>query len=235
MKRPLSILFLLLLVCAASIFVGCKSGVAAGDLTQREKQIISNSAEVMYVLDLSNKDDEAVLRTPSEYFSIATLKSEEFKTLSRKMMATVQSEQQGGVGIAAPQVGINKKVIIVCRTDKDGEPFEVYPNIDIIDYQGEQVGGPEGCLSVPPYRGTVKRYQHITISYINPSTYEKVEEDVEGYAAVIFQHECDHLQGVLYVDRADTVYVNDSWKQERLQYSEQGLYTKPSWEEEILK
>ena len=52
-----------------------------------------------------------------------------------------------------------------------------------------------------------------------------VTEQVEGYSAIIFQHECDHLDGILYTDRADTVYVNEAWAAEREQFS----YQKPDW------
>ena len=74
---------------------------------------------------------------------------------------------------------------------------------------GEIVSGPEGCLSVPGLRGLVKRHSKIGISYTDISTLERVDEEVEGFTAVIFQHECDHLDGILYIDRADSVFVSD--------------------------
>ena len=74
---------------------------------------------------------------------------------------------------------------------------------------GEIVTGPEGCLSVPGLRGLVKRHSKIGISYTDLASKERVAEEVEGFTAVIFQHECDHLDGILYIDKADSVYVSD--------------------------
>ena len=67
--------------------------------------------------------------------------------------------------------------------------------------RGTMEPGPEGCLSVPGRRGEVLRYRDIDISYISPETLQTVTERVEGFTAVIFQHECDHLDGVLYIDK----------------------------------
>ena len=86
------------------------------------------------------------------------------------------------------------------RFDKDGEPFEVYPNIRIIARRGEKQVGPEGCLSIPGKRGEVARYRDIDISYTSVKTLSDTTETVTGCTAVIFQHECDHLDGILYTD-----------------------------------
>ena len=106
-----------------------------------------------------------------------------------------------GVGLAAPQVGILKRVVAVQRYDKEGAPFEVYPNIRITEYSAEKQTGREGCLSVPDTSGIVERAQSVVISYTCPQTLETVNDTVQGYTAVIFQHETDHLDGVLYTDK----------------------------------
>ena len=129
-----------------------------------------------------------------------------------------------GVGIAAPQVGINRRIVMVMRYDKPGKPIEPYLNIQIDSLLGVPVPGPEGCLSVPPYRGVVKRAPKVQISYLQADG-SPVIEQVEGYSAIIFQHECDHLDGILYTDRADTVFVNEAWAAERQAFS----YQKPDW------
>ena len=85
--------------------------------------------------------------------------------------------------------------------------------------------GPEGCLSVPPMRGLVPRYTDVIVSYVYPETLEPQRDTVHGYTAVIFQHECDHLEGRLYIDRADTVYVSTAWEAERRSFD----YSKPDW------
>ena len=110
---------------------------------------------------------------------------------------------QDGVGIAAPQVGINRRVVAVQRFDKEGDPFEVYPNIRIVWKSDSVEAGPEGCLSVPNQRGEVMRSQEIVIEYASADCEEisMVRDTVKGFTAVIFQHEVDHLEGVLYIDR----------------------------------
>ena len=125
------------------------------------------------------------------------------------------------MGIAAPQVGINRRVVWVQRLDKEGEPFECYENIQIDSLFGEMVLLEEGCLSVPPLRGRVPRHKGVIISYLRNG--QKVTETVEGYTARIFQHECDHLDGILYIDRADTVFTHTSWAAQRAAFD----YTRP--------
>lgn len=134
-------------------------------------------------------------------FTPSQLQSWEFKVLAGKMVSTVTSPEQDGVGIAGPQVGVSRRVVAVQRFDKEGEPFEVYPNIRIVARRGEKVPGPEGCLSVPGKRGDVCRYRDIDIVYsLADGTARDTLETVKGFTAVIFQHECDHLDGVLYTD-----------------------------------
>ena len=127
--------------------------------------------------------------------------SSEYKALEQKLIATVTSPDQDGVGIAAPQVGLLRRVVAVQRFDKEGEPFEVYPNIRVIRPRGEMAPGPEGCLSIPDRMGNVMRYQDIDIRYTSPFTLKDTVETVLGFTAVIFQHETDHLDGVLYIDK----------------------------------
>ena len=66
---------------------------------------------------------------------------------------------------------------------------------------GDIVTGQEGCLSVPGKKGAVPRYSKVVVSYKDPLTLKTVRETVEGFTAVIFQHETDHLEGVLYTDK----------------------------------
>ncbi len=188
-----------------------------------ERQVIGAGQDPMYVTVLPL--DSAILRTPSSEVSAAQLKSGELKELAHQMLRTVTHPSQDGVGIAAPQVGINRRVVWVQRFDKPGEPFECYVNVGLDSLFGEITHGPEGCLSVPPMRGYVPRYSGVVVHYTDLETGAVCRERVEGYTAIIFQHECDHLDGILYIDRADTVFVSESWARER-----QGLdYTRPAW------
>lgn len=168
--------------------------------SEEEKSRINNSGEVMRVLAINDLKDSLTLRTKCQEIPVEALQSKEYLTLARKMVSTVTSPEQDGVGIAGPQVGISRRVVAVQRFDKEGEPFEVYPNIRIIERRGERKLGPEGCLSIPGRRGNVARYRDIDIGYTSAKTLKDTMESVTGYTAVIFQHECDHLNGVLYTD-----------------------------------
>jgi len=191
--------------------------------SEQERLIIRQSDSVMYVTVWPL--DSAVLRTPCTDLTPVELKSHELKTLTAKMLKTLRSPQHDGVGIAAPQVGVCKRIIWLQRFDKEGGPFECYLNVKIDSLFGEIGKGPEGCLSVPPMRGLVPRYTSVIVSYVHPETLEPKRDTVTGYTAVIFQHECDHLDGILYVDKADTVYVSSSWEAERRAYD----YARPEW------
>jgi len=107
-----------------------------------------------------------------------------------------------GVGLAAPQIGILKRVIVIDVGDEHGLIEMVNP--EIVEREGEQIG-PEGCLSIPGLNGIVRRAQRVVVKGQdrsgNPFTVE-----AEGYLARAFQHEVDHLNGVLFTDIADEVY-----------------------------
>ena len=200
------------------VLTGCGRG-----FSKAERTIIRESDSVMYVTTIGA--DSLVLRTPSVDLTPSQLKSKDLRTLMAKMLSTVRSPMQDGVGIAAPQVGIDKRVIWVQRFDKEGGPFECYLNPHLDSLFGEVGKGPEGCLSVPPMRGLVPRYTDVIVSYIHPETLLPQRDTVHGYTAVIFQHECDHLDGRLYIDRADTVFVSPSWVAERSRFD----YARPAW------
>lgn len=188
---------LIALVLAA---VSCSEGPNK-NWTFAEKALIVDPDPVMRVLTIDNRKDSLILRTPSQDLPAELVASSEYKSLEQKLIATVTSPDQDGVGIAAPQVGLLRRVVAVQRLDKEGEPFEVYPNIRVIRTRGEMAPGGEGCLSVPNRRGEVLRYQNIDISYTSPFTLKDTVETVLGFTAVIFQHETDHLDGILYIDK----------------------------------
>lgn len=168
--------------------------------TAEEKAIVRESGETMRVLTVNDLNDSLVLRKECADIDLRDLKGEDYLTLARKMVATVSSPEQDGVGIAGPQVGISRRIVAVQRFDKAGEPFEVYPNIRITALRGEKQIGHEGCLSIPGKRGEVARYRDIDIRYTSVKTLADTTETITGFTAVIFQHECDHLDGILYTD-----------------------------------
>ena len=107
-----------------------------------------------------------------------------------------------GVGLAAPQVHVSRRLMVFRAPGPDGELDQVValanPEMEAI---GEEVeNGWEGCLSIPELRGIVPRHARIRYRGFLPSG-EPVEGEAEGYAARIIQHELDHLDGVLYLDR----------------------------------
>ncbi len=121
--------------------------------------------------------------------------------LEKRMMATVKEEK--GVGIAAPQVGINRRAIWVFREELPTEnKWRFYANPRIVKQSHEEVEDREGCLSIPAGFAKVRRSQWVEITY-NDKDGSLKQERVEGFPARIFQHEIDHLDGVLFIDRME--------------------------------
>lgn len=106
-------------------------------------------------------------------------------------------ELEEGVGLAAPQIGISKRVIIAFKEDED-KVIEII-NPEIIEASGEELGD-EGCLSVPGQVGKVKRYTDVLVKG-KDARGNDVEYRASGMFARILQHEIDHLEGVLFVDK----------------------------------
>ena len=156
----------------------------------------------MPLTTIDNEADSLFLRQISKPLSRREVASEEFATLCRRMLATVTNPENAGVGIAAPQVGILRRLVAVQRFDKEGEPFEFYINPKIVEYEDNWILSEEGCLSVPDFRGDLLRAKSIKISY-RDTQYRLHREEVEGFTAIIFQHEIDHLDGILYIDHLD--------------------------------
>ena len=147
MKKTVSILICVVAVAAVLLLVFRRP------FSKSERALILESDSLMYVLTMPQ--DSAVLRAQSRNFTRKELRSDEAKELIAKMLYTVQDPSQDGVGIAAPQVGLNLRAICVCRLDKIGAPFEAYLNVKIDSLGGTVQTGPEGCLSIPGYRGIV--------------------------------------------------------------------------------
>ncbi len=190
------------IICATLILWSC--GGNRSHFSQKDIEIINSGDpdDLLYIYQITNPSDSVVLRAKSENIYIKDINSNYYKILTQRMLKTVQDSTVGGVGIAAPQIGINKRIIIVQRFDKPGEPFEIYPNLQIVRYFGKKRDGREGCLSVPNFSDKVLRSDSITIEYLNPTTLSTHKEEIGGFTSVIFQHEADHLQGIIYTDYA---------------------------------
>ncbi len=167
------------------------------DKSERELILSGDTTERMYVIQTDNEKELQVLKSISKDINP---KAKDIEVLIERMYLAVTHPTDGGVGIAAPQVGINRNVIWVQRFDKPNYPFEVFLNPKITWKSSLLRKGAEGCLSIPDERGDVLRHYIIEISYQDRKG-EKHTEIVEGFTAVIFQHEIDHLRGVLFTDR----------------------------------
>ncbi len=128
------------------------------------------------------------------------LGSRELKKLLRDMYDTM--EDYDGAGLAAPQIGELRRIFVVGLDHGENRGYEkkayINPEIEILNSPSE--GSWEGCLSVPGMRGYVERSRKIRIKYYNENG-DFEDTIVEGYEAVVLQHEFDHLNGILYVDR----------------------------------
>ncbi|MBX2954459.1 MAG: peptide deformylase [Leadbetterella sp.] len=180
--------------------------------TAEEKALIlrADTSRMMRVTLTTNPQDFKILTTVSEDIAFD---DPLLPLLARRMYLSVTDTSTNGVGIAAPQVGINRNLIWVKRFDKTGEPFEFYVNPKI-SWKSELLQlGAEGCLSIPDTRSDVIRSYAIQISY-NTLEGGYFSEVIEGFTAVIFQHEIDHLYGILFPQRVDDQNTQEFRKSE---------------------
>jgi peptide deformylase len=117
-----------------------------------------------------------------------------------------------GVGLAAPQIGLSKRLIVVEFGDETDEdiPKQLYvlANPEIVEKSGDKVTGIEGCLSLPGLVGEVDRASVVTVRGQNQKG-KKVKIRAQGWLARIFQHEIDHVNGILYTDRTEKIWQVD--------------------------
>jgi|TARA_B100001093_G_scaffold514862_1_gene589886 peptide deformylase len=146
-----------------------------------------------------------ILRNVAEDFSREEILSQETKILLEDMWDSLAAA--GGIGLAAPQIGVSKQLAIIKLSEvsdrypdmEDSEAFVVFnPKLSVVD-DNEQ-GFWEGCLSVPGLRGFVERPRSVRIDFLDESANSRSLE-VEDFLATVFQHELDHLEGTLYLDR----------------------------------
>ena len=134
------------------------------------------------------------------------LATEEFKALIDKMKRALEREKYG-VALAAPQIGESKQVFIVSENVlPEGE--KIFINPKIIKHSKKKENKQEGCLSVKGYYGEVPRYKQVTIEFLNTKG-EKKTLGASGFLAQIFQHEIDHLNGILYIEKATELFRVD--------------------------
>ncbi|WP_397363689.1 peptide deformylase [Olleya sp. R77988] len=162
----------------------------------------ADSTTPMRVFKINKKRDSILLRTKSTYVK-ADPKDVVLQRFVKRLFATVRDSMSMGVGIAAPQVGVLKNIIWVQRFDKEEAPFEVYLNPEIVSYSKQKQTYKEGCLSIPNRSELLNnRSKVIDIEY-DTMDGEHKKETISDFTAVIFQHEIDHLNGILFLDHLE--------------------------------
>lgn len=146
-----------------------------------------------------------LLRQPATPLTNEEIASEELRDLIIDMIDTLHD--YGGIGLAAPQIAEPVRLAIIeipeggsRYGDIPGMPLTVFINPAITVLDPESAGFWEGCLSVPGLRGFVERPQHVRIDYLDLNA-EQQSIELQGFLATVFQHEFDHLDGKLYIDR----------------------------------
>jgi len=192
--KTLGVLFIFL-----TMSIGCQRTTAAGFSTKQAAIInLADNSTPMRVWKISSTSDSLLLRKAAEPVKLEK-QDPVLDLFIDRLFATVRDSMSLGVGIAAPQVGILKQIIWVQRFDKEELPFEVYINPTIVTYSDEQREGTEGCLSIPNRKEKCLRSKWIELAY-NKQDGTRHQERIEDFTAVIFQHEIDHLNGILYLD-----------------------------------
>ena len=161
-------------------------------------------SNTLKILTIEEPKEEKILRSISNYVKLEDIKTKEFQKFLDQLLQTAKlSEEQVGVasaGISAPQVGKNIRVFYIL--DSKGENFNLFINPEVTITDMKQDLDWEGCLSVPGMEEKVLRYRKVKVSYIDKhgkkqrNTFRKME-------AREIQHELDHLDGILFIDRIE--------------------------------
>lgn len=148
---------------------------------------------------------QPVLRQVATAVSSEEIATPKFQGFLASMLETLQHAH--GAGLAAPQVSVSKRVFLgaVIPPESEGEPpgVEVFINPHLTPLTADKVSGWEGCLSFPELLVLVPRFQAVRIEYVDQHGHAN-GLDLEGFAARVVQHEYDHLEGILTLDRAES-------------------------------
>lgn len=144
------------------------------------------------------QDPNVVLREIAAPFAVAEIGTPRVQELIDNMVQTMHASN--GVGIAGPQVGVKERIIIV----ETGNGPEAFLNPEIISASPRMVNSEEGCLSIPGVFGIVKRHRAVTVRALDRHGREHTLQ-AKGLPAIIFQHEIDHLNGILFIDKVEKI------------------------------
>jgi peptide deformylase len=141
---------------------------------------------------------DPVLRTAAAPVDTVT---DEIRRLIEDMFDTMYAEE--GVGLAAPQVGVSQRVLVVDAQTADTQPFALI-NPEITEFSEDVERGEEGCLSIPGLRELVERPYSVRVRGLDRDG-APIELEADGLLARILQHEIDHLDGILFLDRVSAL------------------------------
>ena len=158
----------------------------------------------IYSYDIPEENE--ILRKISEKVDRKEIKEKEIQDLVQEMKDFLK-KQPDGVGLSAPQVGVNQRIFILDKRAFDNEVEEedlVFINPEIIQASSKMITMEEGCFSVRWTYGDVTRPKKIKLKYLNQNGDEKIIE-AKDFISVAIQHEIDHLDGILFIDKAKNI------------------------------
>ncbi|HUZ78491.1 MAG TPA: peptide deformylase [Chloroflexota bacterium] len=146
------------------------------------------------------KDGDPVLRRRAKKVSRV---DPSLRTLVEDMFYTMYNNDQRGIGLAAPQIGVSLRIIVIDMQDDEHDPVALI-NPEIVKQSATTLLGTEGCLSVPGLRGDVSRAEWVMVKARDDQGHQK-RLRADGWFARCLQHEIDHLDGILFTDKAENV------------------------------
>ena len=198
----------IILLCVLMVLIAGSCKQEKIKMTQEEIALINKGAstERMRVLSVENIEDSLFLRLKAKDIDTMQIASDAvLQKLIKRMIVTLDDE--GGVGLAAPQVGVSRNLFLFMRISDPKAPYQVAINPKIVGHPDETICFEnDGCLSIPNRSGNSLRYAYVDVEYYNEKG-ELIKERLSGHSrqtdftGIIFQHEFDHLEGVLYIDK----------------------------------
>jgi len=155
----------------------------------------------MKILTVNNKKEEKILRTRVGDFDFGEAGKKEIAGIIGKMRETMSKAE--GLGLSANQIGLDARVFVAQIPEEDGETSKFYAifNPEIVKFSKKKIVMEEGCLSIPGVYGEVERPEKIALAGQDENG-KKIKIQAGGLAARVFQHEIDHLNGILFIDKA---------------------------------
>jgi peptide deformylase len=159
---------------------------------------------------IHTKEQEAFLRTKAAPFDFASMDKREIDDLIRTMRALMVQDK--GVGLSANQIGYPFRMFVFQMPDKNGRgyvgKFYALFNPVVTEISERKAAAQEGCLSVPGLYGDVERFERLVLEAFDKNQ-RPVKLKAEGFMARIIQHEMDHLNGILFIDKATNLQTLD--------------------------